>query len=41
MKFDRHQFGKLRAMFDCINDWDREAGKRVTGPPEVGSGDED
>jgi len=37
LKFDRHQFGKLRAMVDCVNDWDREAGKRLLGRQE-GSG---
>ncbi len=29
LKFDRHQFGKLRAMVDCVNDWNREEGKRL------------
>jgi uncharacterized protein (TIGR00730 family) len=31
MKFDRHHFGKLRAMIDRINGWDREKGVVVDG----------
>ena len=40
MKFDRHQFGRLRAMVDRLNCWDREKGRRVPDqPPEGGEGE--
>ncbi len=29
MKFNRHHFGKLRALVDTVNDWDRTVGLRV------------
>jgi len=34
MKFDRHQFGKLRALVDRVNGWDRDLGIRVPDLPE-------
>jgi uncharacterized protein (TIGR00730 family) len=34
MKFDRHQFGKLRGLLDRVNGWDRERGMRVLDAPD-------
>ena len=33
LKFDRHQFGKLRRLVDRVNSWDRNLGKRVPDLP--------